>query len=45
MTSKEVYQFLETGSVKALYDKYTNVFAMIDKWEDAQGKQEHSLRI
>jgi hypothetical protein len=34
MTSREVYQFLETNSVKALYDKYTNVFNMIDKWEE-----------
>jgi hypothetical protein len=34
MTSREVYQFLETQSVKALYDKYINVFNMIDKWEE-----------
>jgi hypothetical protein len=34
MTSKEVYQFLESNSVKNLYDKYTNVFNMIDKWEE-----------
>jgi len=34
MTSKEVYQFLETQSVGELYKKYVNVFNMIDKWEE-----------
>jgi hypothetical protein len=34
MTSKEIYAYLETEGIKKLYDKYINIFNMIDKWEE-----------